>query len=67
MGFREELGDELRLADQAHFDGGTFVLPAFVGDDDRNEHERRGGHAERREENLRAEAEGHVTSLSASL
>ncbi len=64
---REELGDDLRLADEAHFDDIAFVLAPLVGDDERQEGERRGRDANRRQEDLRAKAEGHVTSLSASL
>src|SRR5258705_5345111 len=68
----EELGDELCLADQAHFDGPAFVLALLVGDEEREEGERCGPHAKRYEEDLRAKAEGHVltlplSSLSASL
>src|SRR6185503_10439369 len=63
----EELGDELRLTDEAHFDGPAFVLAPLVSDEEREERQRGGAYAERCEEDLRAKPEGHVTSLSASL
>jgi len=57
---REELGDELRLADEAHFDAGSFVLTALVGDDQREQGERRRGDTERRQKDLGAKTEAHV-------
>src|SRR5258705_12866635 len=64
---RKKFRNELRLADEAHFDGGSFVLAPLGRDDHGEEGKGCRGNAERREKDLRAEAEAHVTSFSASL
>ncbi len=64
---REELGDEERLIGEPALDEGALFTPKLPRDDHRCDGQRRRRHGHRRDEQLRAEAEGHVTSPSASL